>query len=92
MFHAPTGRFYIELIIILPIFPQLSHLPVVCFFPVGLSSLIRHFEQVLWVLKFHSPTGKKHTTVGWDDGGKIGKVVIIYKKVTKWKRKVLRYG
>ena len=21
------------------------------------------------------PTGKKHTTVGWDDGGKIGKMI-----------------
>ena len=21
------------------------------------------------------PTGKKHTTVGWDDGGKIGKII-----------------
>ena len=23
-----------------------------------------------------SPTGKKHTNVGWDDGGKIGKTRI----------------
>ena len=21
------------------------------------------------------PTGQKHTTVGWDDGGKIGKII-----------------
>jgi hypothetical protein len=21
------------------------------------------------------PTGKKHTNVGWDDGGKIGKII-----------------
>ena len=41
----------LELIIILPIFPQSSHPTVVCFFPVGLSSLI-HYQQVLWVLKF----------------------------------------
>ena len=39
-------------IIILPIFPQSYHPTVVCFFPVGLSSLIRHFQQILWVLKF----------------------------------------
>ena len=25
--------------------------------------------------KNERPTGKKHTTVGWDDGGKIGKVI-----------------
>ena len=52
MFHAPIGRFQLELIIILPIFPPLSHPTFVCFFPVGLSSLIRHFQRVLWVLKF----------------------------------------
>ena len=38
--------------IILPIFPPSSHPRVVCFFPVGLSLLIRHFQQVLRMLKF----------------------------------------
>ena len=33
-------------------FPPSSHPIVVCFFSVGLSSLIWHFQQVLWVLKF----------------------------------------
>ena len=31
----------------LPIFPPSSHPTVMCFFPVGLSSLKRHFQQVL---------------------------------------------
>jgi len=44
MIYSVKGLF-----IILPIFPPSS--PVVCFFPVGLSSLI-HFQQVLCVLKF----------------------------------------
>ena len=48
MFHAPMGRFQF---IILPIFPS-SHPTVVCFFPVGLSLLIRRFQHVLWVFKF----------------------------------------
>ena len=52
MFHALMGRFQLELIYyFLPIFPPLSHPTAVCFFPVGLLSLIRHFQQVLWVLK-----------------------------------------
>ena len=42
----------IELFIILPIFLPSSHQTVVCFFPVGLSSFIRHFLQVLCGLKF----------------------------------------
>ena len=97
------GRFQLELIIILPIFPLSSHPTFVCFFPVGLLSLIRHFQRVLRVLKFflspdwdkpgdrrnfnthktclkcindERPTGKKHTNVGWDDSGKIGKIII----------------
>ena len=32
---------------LLPIFPPSSH-SIVVFFPVGLSSLMRHFQQVLW--------------------------------------------
>ena len=32
-------------------FPPSSHPTFVCFFPVGLSSLIQHYQQVLWVLK-----------------------------------------
>ena len=32
-------------------FPPSSHPTFVCFFPVGLSLLIQHFQQVLWVLK-----------------------------------------
>ena len=49
MFHAPMGRFHLEVIYYLTYFstavPSNS-----CFFPVGLSPLI-HFQQVLWVLK-----------------------------------------
>ena len=36
---------------LLPIFPPSSHPSIVCFFPVGISLLIQHFQQVLWVLK-----------------------------------------
>ena len=32
-------------------FPPSSHLTFVCFYPVGFSLLIQHFQQVLWVLK-----------------------------------------
>ena len=38
---------HLELIIILPIFPPFSHPTVVCFFLVGLSVLIQHFQQGL---------------------------------------------
>ena len=77
MFHAPMGRFQLEPII-LPVFPPSSHLRVVCFFPIGFTLLIQHFQQVLWVLKLllspeksgERPTGQKHTTVRWNDGGK----------------------
>ena len=37
---------------ILHVSPPSSHPTVVCFFPVGLSLLIQHFQQVLRVLKF----------------------------------------
>jgi hypothetical protein len=45
-------------------FTYLSHPTVVCFFPVGLSLLIRHFQQVLWVLKFLQlpKSGDTHNT------------------------------
>ena len=33
-----------------------SHPTFVCFIPVGLSLLIQHFQQVLWVLKFQVPS------------------------------------
>ena len=52
MFHAPMGRFQLELINCFTYFSPSSHLTVVYLFPVGLSSLIRHFQQVLWLLKF----------------------------------------
>jgi hypothetical protein len=52
MFHAAMGRFQLELIYYFTYFSMSSHPIVVCFLPVGLSSLIRHFQEVLWVLKF----------------------------------------
>ena len=83
MFHAPMGRFQLELIYYFTSFSPSSHPKIVCFFPVGLSLLIQHFQHLFWVLKFLlSPgldipvenvvltTGKKHTSVGWDDGEK----------------------
>ena len=81
-----------------------------CFFPVGLSSLI-HFILVLWVLKFwadpsqeteetSTPTRpvenvlttkgleERNATVGWGDGGKIGKIInqffILMKQEGQW--------
>ena len=95
MFHAPTGRFQLELINYFTYFSPSSHPTLVCFFPVGLLLLIQHFQQVLWVLKFllspgthktcwkccinnKRPTGKKHTSVGWEDGEKIGKNNMYY--------------
>ena len=32
---------------------------------------------------FHASTGKKHTNVGWDNGGKIGKITNESSKKTK---------
>ena len=44
MFHAPIGRFQLELFIFITCFSTVVQFNVV-FFPVGLSSLIRHFQQ-----------------------------------------------
>ena len=46
------GRFQLELIYYFTYFSPSSHPTLVCFFPVGLSLLIQHFQQVLWVFKF----------------------------------------
>ena len=53
-----------------------------CFFPVGLSSLPgdrRNFNtlKTCWKCRINDkrPTGKKHTAVGWDEGGKISKII-----------------
>ena len=51
MFHAPMVRFQLELIYYFTYFSPSSHPTVVCFFPVGLLSLI-HFQRVLSVMKF----------------------------------------
>ena len=51
MFHAPMGRFQLKLIYYFTYFSPcrpIQHF----FFPAGLSLLIQHFQQVLWVLKF----------------------------------------
>ena len=53
MFHAPMRRFQLELIYYLSIFPPSSHPTVVCFFSVGLTSLI-HFQSFFWVLEVTS--------------------------------------
>ena len=57
MFHTPMGRFQLELIYYFTYFSPSSHPALVCFFPVGLSLLIQHFQQVLWVLKFFLSPG-----------------------------------
>ena len=39
--------------------------------------MISEFKLLMWgeVINNERPTGKKHTNVGWDDGGKIGKIM-----------------
>ena len=51
------GRFQLELIY--RYFPPFFHLTVCYFCPVGLSLLIQHFPQVLWVLKLFLSPGQK---------------------------------
>ena len=75
MFHAPMGRFQLELIYYFTYFSPLSHLTLVRFFPVGLSLLIQHFEQtptrpVENVVLTMKGLQERNTTVRWDDGGK----------------------
>ena len=57
MFHVLMGRFQLELYYYFTYFSPSSHLALVCFFPVCLSLLIQHFQQVLWVLKFLLSSG-----------------------------------
>ena len=47
-----SNIFNLELIYCFTYFSPSSHSIVVCFFPVGLSLLIQHFQQILWALKF----------------------------------------
>ena len=47
MFHAMMGRFQLELSILITYFSAVIPLNSSVFFPVGLSSLTRHFQQVL---------------------------------------------
>ena len=46
-----------------------------CFFPVGLLLLIQPHKTWWKCINNESSTGKKHTTVGWDDVGKLGKII-----------------
>ena len=45
MFHAPMGRFQLELIYYFTYFSPSSHPTILCLFPVGLLSLIQHFQH-----------------------------------------------
>ena len=47
MFHALVGRFKLELFMFITYFPTVIPLTSIVFFPVGLSSLTRLFQQVL---------------------------------------------
>jgi hypothetical protein len=70
-------------VFLVPIFPLLSHSIVVFFFPVGLLFLSQHSQPVFLGVEVSSvswlgqltvnkkPTGKKNTTIEWDDDGKI---------------------
>ena len=61
MFNALMGRFHLELFILITYFSIVVPLNSYVFFPVGLLSLMRHFQQA-----------RKENTIEWDDGGKIG--------------------
>ena len=47
MFHALMGRFQLKLFILITYFSTVVPLTSCVFFPIGLSSLKRHFQQVL---------------------------------------------
>ena len=63
MFHAPMGRFQLEL----PFSPS-SH-SIVVFFPIGLSSLLRHFQQVLLGVEVSSVSWLGQLTVNYPNQG-----------------------
>ena len=50
MFHALVGRFQLELFIFITYFSTVVPITSCVFFPVGFSSLTRHFQQILWFL------------------------------------------
>ena len=60
MFHAPIGRFQLELFIFITHFPPSSH-PTLSTGLVGVE-----VTSVSWL----GPTGQKHKYNSWDDGGK----------------------
>ena len=55
MFHTPMGRFQLELIYYFTYFSTVVPSNIGCFYPVGLSFLIR-FQKVLWVLTEENST------------------------------------
>ena len=69
MFHAPMGRFQLELIYYFTHFSTVVNTT----FSTGLVGVEETLEKCC--IKNESPTGKKHTNVGWYDGGKIVKVI-----------------
>ena len=79
MFHAPMGRFQLELIYYFTysftVVPPNSYVFLSCRpfdvntkFSTGLVGIASLLGQ-------ERTAGKKHTTIGWDDGGKIGKII-----------------
>ena len=72
MFHAPMGRFQLELFIFITNFSTVVPLNICVFFPVGLSTR-DIFNRSCRVLKFQRKGHRKeNTTIEWDDGEKIG--------------------
>ena len=51
--YIPNEKF--EIIYYFTYFSPSSHPTLLCFFPVGFSLLMQHFQQVLWALKFLLP-------------------------------------
>ena len=80
VFHAPMGKFQLELIYYFTYFstvvPSNSCVFLSCRpFVVNMAKL-QHPQDLLKILyNDERPKGKKHTTVGRDDGGKIVKII-----------------
>ena len=64
MFHAPMGRFQLEFIYYITYFSTIVP-----------SNSCVFLSCMPFVDNDERPTGKKHTTVGWINSGKIGKII-----------------
>ena len=74
MFHEPMGRFQLELIYYLTYFftfvPSNTCVILSCRPFVVNATFSRPTRPVVCCINNEKPTGKKYTSVGWDDGEK----------------------